>query len=72
MARPPDRLVEELIEVLGADEGMIIEVGAKGDHDAPDILDLLFGLCRDDGHRGQNHEGDECPTHNSSRLTNGS
>ena len=67
-----NRLVEELVEVLSAGKGMVVEVGAERNHDRADILDRLLVLGRDGGHRGKDHKGDERLLHSSSRLTKGS
>ena len=72
MARAVDRLVEELVEVFGTGQGVVVEVGAKSHHDGSDILDGLLVFGRDSGHRDQDHERNKRELHSSSRLTKGS
>ena len=73
VARAVDRLVEEFVEILGARKRMVVEVGAKGHHDGPDILDLwLLRFGPGGGGRHQNHEREKDRPHSSRRLTKGS
>ena len=49
--------MEELVEVFGAGERVVVEVGTESHHDGPDILDLwLLRFGSDGDRRHQDHE----------------